>query len=328
MKKQNFLEIFIDIILWIMLSFFALFVLKNPKIAASGVSEGLYVCANQLIPSLFPFMVFSGFVIKSNIHKKIGKYLSKPFKKLFKISENSVSIVILSFLSGFPVGTIMATELYKRKECTKNEAERLMGFCNNASPAFCVAVLGDKILHNALLGFLIYICHLVGAIISGIIISRNNKNDFLIEKRKNDHEKLPTVSAFVKSITESGISMFYICAFVTFFYAFLNMVDYLSLVSYLNGFLSFSPQIQNCVNSVIFGLIEITNGINMIKSLSPLSVGAAGLILSFSGFCIMCQCSNYAYDSKLSMKYYVKTKLLQSVISFILCFVAGLIFLS
>ncbi|MBR4949320.1 MAG: hypothetical protein IKZ25_00930 [Clostridia bacterium] len=328
MKKQNSSGIIIDIILWTMLSFFALFVLKNPKIAATGVTDGLFVCVNQLIPSIFPFMVFSNFIIKTNLHKKIGKCFSKPFEKFLKIGENSVGIVFLSFLSGFPSGALMTNELYKRNQCTKNEAERLMGFCNNASPAFCIAVLGDKIFHNPFMGFLVYICHVFSAFISGFIISRNSENNFLTHKKDTTDKKISTISAFVKSITQSAVSNFYICSFVTFFYAFLNMVDYLSLVSYLNRFLSFSPQVQNCVNSVIFGLIEITNGINMLKSLSPLSLAVSGLILSFSGFCILCQCSNYAYDSNLSMKYYLKTKLLQSVISFILCFIMGVIFLS
>lgn len=327
MKIQNYLEKTLDIILWVMLGLFALFVLKNPQVASNGVMNGLHVCIYQLIPSLFPFMVISNFIIKTNIHKKIGKIMSKPFKKLFKIGENASGIVILSFFTGFPVGASMANDLYRRKECTKNEAERLMGFCNNASIVFCLAVLGSGILKDVRLGIFIYICHIISAMIVGIISSKNKKTDFLVKEIYIEKNNMSSMTALVKSITESALSMFYVCAFVTFFFAFLNMVDYLSVTSYLNRYFSFSPQVLNCINSVLFGLVEITNGINMIKSVSPLSIACAGFILSFSGFCILCQCSNFAYDSKLSMKQYLKSKVLQSVITFILCYLISMIFI-
>lgn len=327
MKTKNYLEKTLDICLWFMLGIFALFVLNNPKVASSGVMSGLHVCLYQLIPSLFPFMVISNFIIKTNLHKKIGKFMAKPFNKLFKIGENASGIVILSFFTGFPVGAYMANNLYRRKECTKNEAERLMGFCNNASPIFCIAVLGSGILKDIKLGILVYVCHIISAVIVGIISSRGKRTDFLIKEVSFDDNSIPSLSALVKSITEAAVSMFYVCAFITFFFAFLNMADYLSLTSYLNKYFSFSPQIINSINSVIFGLFEITKGINMIKSVSALSVSCASLILSFSGFCILCQCSNFAYDSKLSLKQYVKSKILQGIISFILCYIISIIFI-
>ncbi|MEG1243984.1 MAG: hypothetical protein RSD17_04040, partial [Oscillospiraceae bacterium] len=39
--------------------------LRYPDTVSSGIKEGLYLCSGVIIPSLFPFMVLSSFLIKS-----------------------------------------------------------------------------------------------------------------------------------------------------------------------------------------------------------------------------------------------------------------------
>ena len=51
-------------------------ILVFPEYSSNGVKKGLTFCSNILIPSLFPFMVISGFIVKSNLSLKLGKIMS------------------------------------------------------------------------------------------------------------------------------------------------------------------------------------------------------------------------------------------------------------
>lgn len=81
----------------------------------TGALQGLLYCGNILIPSLFPFMVLSTFIVKSGIADALGKFLSPVTKRLFH-TDGSVGVVILLGLTGgFPVGAKGVATLYSEK---------------------------------------------------------------------------------------------------------------------------------------------------------------------------------------------------------------------
>ena len=48
-----------------------------PEAAASGISRGLSICSSIIIPSLFPFLVLAGFLVKSGLSEALGRRLER-----------------------------------------------------------------------------------------------------------------------------------------------------------------------------------------------------------------------------------------------------------
>ena len=103
--------------------------LLSDKIGHS-VRSGLTLCANVIIPSVFPFIVLSDFLY-SNADFSLLNRTGTLFERIFKTNRVGLYPFILGILCGFPLGVKSARELYSDGRITKNEAERLIGFCNN-----------------------------------------------------------------------------------------------------------------------------------------------------------------------------------------------------
>ena len=120
---------------------FALF-FRNSQIALDYIKNGLLLCANTIIPSLFPFMVLSEIAISAGIGDLLAKYLRAPMSRLFGISGEGACAFLLGILCGFPVGAKSAVSLYDKGKISKQECEKLLSICNIPSMSFVVNIVG------------------------------------------------------------------------------------------------------------------------------------------------------------------------------------------
>ena len=58
----------------------------NAEIAGEHVTRGMRICAETLIPSLFPFMVLSDILVSSGIGAVLGRFFTKPMQGIFGVS--------------------------------------------------------------------------------------------------------------------------------------------------------------------------------------------------------------------------------------------------
>ena len=75
-----------------------------PEKMATGIADGLLICGNILIPSLFPFTVLAMFFIESNI---LQRHLKTPI--MF-----SLFVFLLSIIGGYPVGAKIISSSYQK----------------------------------------------------------------------------------------------------------------------------------------------------------------------------------------------------------------------
>lgn len=78
--------------------------LQFPQAVQTGVSRGLAVCGQLLIPSLFPFLVLSGFVIRSGVAFHISEKLAPLMRRVFGLSASAAVAMVISVLGGYPAG--------------------------------------------------------------------------------------------------------------------------------------------------------------------------------------------------------------------------------
>ena len=130
----------------------------NPESAANGMRSGLNLCATVVIPSLFPFLVVSAFLIRSGLSARIGRLLGPVTRLLFGLPGCTAAPVLMGMLGGYPVGVKAAAELYEQGQLTHAQSSRMICFCVNAGPAFTIGAVGAGMLGSVQAGVVLYAC--------------------------------------------------------------------------------------------------------------------------------------------------------------------------
>ncbi len=262
------------------------------------VKEGLSLCFNVIIGSVFPFMILTDIITKTS-HFEKTKWLSKSFERIFKINGCAISAFIIGIICGFPIGVKVSLDLYKSGYISKDECERLIGFSNNTGPAFIISGIGAGMRGSVTDGVILYVSMISSAIICGLFLSRNKK---ISSENTTTQEKSYDFSASVKA---AALNTLYICAFIVFF-------------SIVCGILKSTIK-NNVIYSIIIPFIEISNAAKALSQ-SELFTRNIEMILtsfaiSFSGISVHMQAKSFILGTDISMRTYYKAKLIQGFIS-------------
>ncbi len=289
-------------LLWLMSFFMLFYFLRSPTAAKSSAKSALDLCAFGLIPSLFPFVVLISLLNLSGLSRRIANISGGLFGNIFGISPAAASAIILGSLGGFPIGAVCTRELYLGGEITKSEAERLITFTNNASPAFCIGVVGVSLFGDTGLGVRLYICQLTAAFTIGII-QRKKLSRTPIAKRI---AKRPDISKILTAAISNGAqTMLTICAFAVFF-AVVGDALCITLRHYLG----------DTVAVLVAAICELTLGTRQCAALSPRTARIlAAFAIGWSGISVHMQISSILSDTKIAMRRYYLCKLLQGILT-------------
>ncbi len=268
-----------------MVLFVCVLFFKNSAATAVWISDGLGLCASKLIPSLFPFMVLSSLLLSSTAGSGVLRLVSAPLRKLFGITESGASALVLGWVCGFPVGAKCACELYSDGKISQREYSLLVCMSGTPSPAFLIGSVGGSMLASRTSGTLLYICSLVSCVAVGLIFRFTDKST--VEPLAPPVQRSTPVSfsqSFAKAVSDAGIGMLNICAFVVFFSA---------LIGVLDGIL-FPLGLSESTRGMIFCFFEITSGIARLSALPPdmalplisLAVGWSGMSVHFQTLAI------------------------------------------
>lgn len=127
--------------------------------SATAAREGVALCLQTVLPSLFPFFVLSSLLVQSDVPRLLSRAMAGVMYPLFGVSGAGASALILGLLGGYPVGARTVAELYGRGEIGREEAEQLLAFCNNSGPGFFLGVCGTAVFGSARAGAYLYLIH-------------------------------------------------------------------------------------------------------------------------------------------------------------------------
>ena len=308
-----------------------------PAESIAAARDGLELCANVIIPSLFPFFVLSTLVVETGVTRYLGRLLESVMRPLFNVGGGCVAAFILGFIGGYPVGAKTVIALYENGDCTKTEAERLLSFCNNSGPAFIFGVVGAGVFSSSLIGLLLYLAHSLASIIVGIIFRNWGKSG----TRHGGTRKVASppnrsfAAAFTGSVKSSIQSMVNICGFVIFFTVFIRLL-------FISGFIPWAAALMGTLfgplgfdgrwaERLLTGFIELSSGVWSLRDASGQltgSVAMAAFMLGWAGLSVHCQVLSFIGSSGLSVRTYIYGKFLQGVISAIFVFIIARLFFS
>lgn len=280
-----------------------------PQTSIKGAQDGLLTCFKTVIPSLFPFFVVSKMFIKSGGAYVCGKIFGPFTKFMFKINPNGASPFVIGIVSGYPVGAITVCDLYKENEISKDEAQNLLGFCNNSGPSFLIGAIGASLLKSRKIGYIIYIIHILSAISVGVFLRHNIKKQGYMMQKKSIKK---SANIFTDSVEESVASILSVCGYITFFAV---VIEFISI---------------SCDSVLITGFFEMTTAVKnlCIKPLVPLStkIIIISVLCAFASLSVNMQVKRVISKTDLSFKKYFFAKCLQAAFAFIYSFLYVMLF--
>lgn len=125
-----------------------IFLLCFPKNALEAARGGLLLWYQNVLPVLFPFMILSNLMIRTDLISVLLKYLHPLFHLIWGTSIYGSYAILAGYLFGYPMGAKVVCDLQKEGQLSDVEAEYLIGFVNNLSPAFLITYLVHQNLQN------------------------------------------------------------------------------------------------------------------------------------------------------------------------------------
>lgn len=317
MKKQDTLYQ----LLFTALSLYLIFLmLRYPALSLEYASTGLTLWFTKMVPTLLPFMILSGIMIRMNLTERFVGLLHPLLHRIYGTSRNGSYTIIMGFLCGFPMGARIVGELYEQHKLSREESALLLSFCNNIGPiyflSYVVPTLGiDRPGRPFLLMYGIPL--LYGFLLMRIRpwVTRKVSSCENHPEARSLQARQPGSCSLLAAIDASVLSGLTGIARLGGYMVFFNL---LTIV-----FQPFQHVNTNILN-IYRCLLEITSGIDC----SGRSINYAILILlPFGGFSCIAQTYSMIRQTDLSLRPYVYHKTVQTAVTaacYLLLYLYGL----
>jgi len=157
------------ILISLVVFFLILFSLITPSKYIQYSFQGITLWVKNVLPSLFPFFVFSKIILDLNLLEPLTKILYPITKKLFKTNRASCNIFLLSIISGYPISSKLIVDAYKSNIISYEDVIKLNSYTSMSGPLFIVGTVGITMLKNQNYGYILYLGQLIGVLLNGFI---------------------------------------------------------------------------------------------------------------------------------------------------------------
>ena len=261
--------------------------------ATEGAAEGLDICIKVIIPSLFPFFIVSTYLNSAVLGLRIPGLDS--LGRILHIPSGGESLLFLGLIGGYPVGAQLIADTYRQGSLDKETSQILLGYCNNAGPAFIFGIAGA--LFSSRWGpICLWAVHLVSAVLTGLLLPRPKRTTLSLENTAGTS----LVTALRKSI--------FICASVCAW-----VITFKIILAYLSRWIFCTCEESTVI--FISGILELSNGCIKLARIPSEAHRflLCAVFLAFGGLCVTLQTMSAV--GSLGLGLYLPGKLIQTSIS-------------
>lgn len=265
------------------------------KTAIVGGQEGIEICLRTVIPSLFPFILVAQYLC-GNLSGQNIKILN-PLEKLCRVPDGSGGLLITGFLGGYPVGASSVYSAWKSGQLTEAQGQRMLGFLNNAGPAFIFG-MGTALFSNPLIPWVVWVSHILCAVFTAMLLPG--------EKHPSQIENISREVTLVHCLKNTIQVLAQVCGWVILFRMMLAF-----LFSIPGGV---TPEIK----ATVAGTLELTNGCLLLQTIPEEWVRylLLTLFLNMGGLCVAMQTISVVGELGIGM--YWRGKVMQSLLGSLL----------
>lgn len=297
--------------------FFAAELLLNQKLVSGGVRDGVRLCFEVIIPSLFPFMVLSGFVALSRASLAVNAALT-PVTALLRLPKAAAAPLLAGFTGSYPVGARTLASMVREHRITPEDASRMLCFCVNAGPPFLLCAVGAGMLGSRNLGLMLLAAQVGSALIIGLFMG------FFARKTPRDNTAPPSTSfrpytvCLVGAVNDACAGMLSICAFVVLFSAVSAVFTAGGGASVLAGVIARILPFADIrlINGVITGVLEVTTGCKALAECGYMGVMCIAGLISFSGISVIFQVLAAIHGSGIKAGGFVLSRFAHSALTY------------
>lgn len=302
MKKKDILAQSLFTILSLYLIFL---MLRFPALSLEYASTGLHLWFTKMVPTLLPFMILSGIMIRMNLTENFVRLLHPFLHAVYGTSRNGSYTIVMGFLCGFPMGARIVGELYAQEKLSREESSCLLSFCNNIGPIYFLSYVVPVLkIEKPLLpfGIMYGIPLLYGIILFRILPlfrTADRQRGSAFASARQTASPCSLLSAIDASVLSGLIGIAKLGGYMVFF----NLLN-----------IAFQPfhRVTPALLQVYRCLLEITSGIDY----SGQSLYYAILILlPFGGFSCIAQTYSMIRQTDLSIRPYVFHKTVQTALT-------------
>ena len=268
----------------------------DAKTALVCAKTSIELCINVLIPSLFPFFIFSNILISAGTD---NLRLSKPVCRFLRIPEGAESILLVGFLGGYPAGAQAIATASSAGTLNEKDGKRMMAFCCNAGPAFFFGI-GMQIFNDLRLCIICWLVHIIGAIMVAMMTPGKPSTAKISVKSSS--------ITFTNALQKAIRTMATVCGWVI-------------LMKILMGFFEhwLFWLLPTMLQNIFFGILEISSG--CCSLIGSNNIGVCIILFSaytaFGGMCVWLQTISVT-ENHVDISMYLPGKLTQPAISILL----------
>lgn len=268
-----------------------------------AVKEGLSLCAEVVVPSLFPFSVAVHTLIKTEPEDPFGL---KHLLSSCRTGNTAAALfpILAGLLGGFPLGVQSVAMQYENKVLLKKDAERISAVCNQAGPAFILGAVGGALLGSVEAGIYLLLVNCFSVL--GCFYLFCFRKVKLADTATGSVKEKSFLRVFPEAISDCANSMLLVTGTVVFF----------SVLSSILETLLPLRSLPVTVRAVLRGILELTNGVSSFAGSKPsVSIPLLSALIGWGGICVHIQAIYYLHRAGLSAKRYVLGKAAQALIS-------------
>ena len=289
-----------------------LFLLLHPAESLLAAREGLTLWLNVMLPTLLPFLILTGILLKTGNLRKLLNPAAPLARKLLGLSPAGTYVLILGLFCGYPMGAKLSHDLYINHQISRREGEYLLSFSCNASPAFILSYMAGNCLENRISSVQILILLLSADIVCMLFFR------FIVYRGLTVSSVKPTGQKKETSRQDSAGVILDV-----------SIMNGFETITRLGGYILIFSLVFTCIRhywpfseqtSILFtSPIELTTGLQQIahsryswrfRCISSITLTA------FGGLCVMFQTKS-VLENRLSLFPYVTSKCLNTSLVFL-----------
>lgn len=292
---------------------FAAAIIAFPQKYVPVCFQGFCTWAESVLPSLFPFMVVTGLLIKSGFAQTAARPFSSVCGKL-GLPKEAAPLFFMSVCSGYPAGSRVLAEYCKNGMITETDCKKLAPLCSTAGPLFITGTVGFKAFGGGYAGVKLLFGCLFSVIVSSIIYSLLNKKQLSSPKPLASGNKRENVlyESFYGAVTAVCLAG----GFIAFFYTLARVLQDFKILAPL-GF-ALTPLFgEEVASALCLGLCEATGGCFALASAGGFfALPLAGFLITFGGISIILQQTCYLTSCGIKTVNFAAFKFLQGTLCF------------
>ena len=282
-----------------------LLLLCFPALSLEGARKGLLLWYNTVLPTLLPFMIFSGLLIGMEAVPVLITPFSPLLKRGLGLSDAGAFVLLTGMLCGYPMGAKNCSDLLDRKDLSLPEARTLLAVSNFPSPMFLAGYMMTQTVQAAA-GVPVFLWQMAVSIYlpalpifflaSWLYGFRRRKDPGKLQTADCRHSK--TISGVLDEAMSSSAETM------------VKIGMYLMLFSILARFITLLPIPGDLLPVIFASAAEMTTGMDLAsRTLSGLPallvITGAG---AFGGFSGVFQVNSVLKNAGLSIRHYVLWK--------------------